>query len=78
MTAGACPLPPADFGRRRVPVKELDLTAAPLLRVYRSVYDPIFFNRRSSSATVFRFDAPATNTAFCTQRRSCPPACSRP
>jgi hypothetical protein len=59
VTVADCPLPPADFGKRRVPVKELDLAAAPLLRVHRSANEPVFFNRRSASASVFRFDAPA-------------------
>ncbi|TAM03126.1 MAG: RES domain-containing protein [Paraburkholderia sp.] len=65
MTAGPtspstldAPLPPANFGRAQLPVFELNLAATNLYRVHRRSYGPIFYNRRSSSSTTFRFDAP--------------------
>jgi hypothetical protein len=53
-----CPLPPADFAERDVPIKELNLSATTLYRIHKTVRDPIFFTRRSKNADVYRFDAP--------------------
>ncbi len=65
MTAGliaadglGCPLPPADFSHAKIPVFELNLSVTNLYRIHRRINDPIFYNRRSASSTVFRFDAP--------------------
>lgn len=58
-TVSACPLPPTDFAQRQVPVFELNLAASGLYRIHRSANGPLFFNRLSTSNTVFRFDAPA-------------------
>ena len=55
----ACTLPPTDFAQRQVPVFELNLAASGLYRIHRSANGPLFFNRLSTSTTVFRFDAPA-------------------
>ncbi|WOD14155.1 RES domain-containing protein [Paraburkholderia kirstenboschensis] len=52
-----CPLPPNDFADAAIPVYELNLSVTDLYRVHRRVHDPIFYNRRSTSTTVFRFDA---------------------
>ena len=52
-----CPLPPANLADRKMPVCELQLASTPLLRIHRSVYDPIYYNRRSSGGDQFRFDA---------------------
>jgi hypothetical protein len=52
------PLPPPDFSSRSIPVHELNLALADVMRIHRSVYSPIFYNRRSASKTIFRFDAP--------------------
>jgi hypothetical protein len=54
-----CPLPPADLHFRRVPVRIFDLATRPLLRIHRSRYSPLFFNRRSLSPIAYRFDAPS-------------------
>lgn len=53
-----CAGPPPDFSKRAVPVCDLHIAALSLRRIHRSIYSPIFFNRRSTSSTVFRFDAP--------------------
>ena len=58
-TASVCPFPPPDFAQRQVPVFELNLAASGLYRIHRSANSPLFFNRVSTSSTVFRFDAPA-------------------
>jgi len=54
-----CPLPPVDFNDRTLPIFEFNLSALSLLRIHRSSFGPLFYNRKSSSSTVFRFDAPA-------------------
>lgn len=54
----AVPLPPPDFHLRRLPARVLDLLSTEVMRIHRSVYSPIFYNRRSTSTTIFRFDAP--------------------
>ena len=56
--AGECPLPPPDIKTRLLPVVEIDLAARPLYRIHRSIFSPIFYNRASSSASRYRFDAP--------------------
>ncbi|MFC4932864.1 RES family NAD+ phosphorylase [Massilia sp. GCM10023247] len=53
-----CPLPPPDLCFRQIPTITFDLAVTPLLRVHQSRYSPLFFNRRSTSPTVYRFDAP--------------------
>jgi hypothetical protein len=53
-----CPLPPADLHARRIPTRVFDVAGTPLLRVHRTEFTPLFFNRRSRSSTVYRFDAP--------------------
>ncbi|QMI49899.1 RES family NAD+ phosphorylase [Burkholderia sp. MBR-1] len=53
-----CPLPPEDFFDATIPVHELNLSATNLYRIHRRTYDPIFYNRRATSSTVYRFDAP--------------------
>lgn len=57
LSAGA-PLPPPDFGLRKLPTHEIDMASTTVMRIHRSMYSPIFHNRRSTSATIFRFDAP--------------------
>lgn len=57
-STASCPLPPADFAQRTLPLIELNLAAIELFRIHRTAYGPLFYNRRSSSPTVFRFDAP--------------------
>jgi hypothetical protein len=52
-----CPEPPADLPRRPLPICELNLSAVNLYRIHRTTSGPLFFNRRSASSTVFRFDA---------------------
>lgn len=54
----SCPLPPPGFHTVRIPVREIDLSVTPLLRIHWRHRDPVYYNRRSSSSTVFRFDAP--------------------
>lgn len=54
-----CPLPPSDLHVRQIPVRVLDVASFPLLRIHRSKFSPLYYNRRSSSKTVYRFDAPA-------------------
>lgn len=54
----SCPMPPANFSERPLPLCELNLSASALYRIHRTSYGPMFFNRRSTSSTVFRFDAP--------------------
>lgn len=54
----ACPIPPPDFALRQVPVVEFNLASSALLRIHRTAYSPLFFNRASTSMTKFRFDAP--------------------
>jgi hypothetical protein len=54
----SCPLPPPGFHTARIPVREIDLSVTPLLRIHWRHRDPVYYNRRSSSSTVFRFDAP--------------------
>ena len=55
--AAACPAPPGDFASRTVPEHAINVAATALYRIHRSVYGALFFNRRSTSTTVFRFDA---------------------
>ena len=57
VTASQCPQPPADFSSRSIPIYELNLSAAALYRIHRTAFGPLFFNRRSTNSTVFRFDA---------------------
>lgn len=52
-----CPLPPPDLAKRRMPERELQLASTSLLRIHRSVFDPIFYNRRSAGGSQYRFDA---------------------
>lgn len=52
-----CPEPPLDLSQRSLPICELNLSATALFRIHRSAFGPLFFNRRSTSPTVFRFDA---------------------
>jgi len=52
-----CPLPPADLAKRSLPICELNMAAVNLYRIHRSKFGALFFNRRSTSSTVFRFDA---------------------
>lgn len=51
--------PPSDFSARSIPVHELNLALTDVMRIHRSVHLPIFYNRRSASKIIFRFDAPA-------------------
>ncbi|MEX3937810.1 RES domain-containing protein [Paraburkholderia phymatum] len=53
-----CPSPPVDFVAAKIPVVELNLSVTNLYRVHRRTFDPVFYNRRSASSTVYRFDAP--------------------
>ncbi|MDQ7979861.1 RES family NAD+ phosphorylase [Paraburkholderia sp. SARCC-3016] len=53
-----CPLPPDNFIDATIPVYELNLSVTNLYRIHRRTFDPIFYNRRSASSTVYRFDAP--------------------
>jgi hypothetical protein len=53
-----CPVPPLDLHSRRVPEHVFNMSVTPMLRVHRTKFSPLFFNRRSRSDTVFRFDAP--------------------
>jgi hypothetical protein len=53
-----CPLPPEDFNNAKIPVVELNLSITNLYRVHRRTFDPVFYNRRSASSAVYRFDAP--------------------
>ncbi|HEY1042624.1 MAG TPA: RES domain-containing protein [Telluria sp.] len=63
MTAGdaasTCPLPPADFASRTLPVREFDCSSTPLLRIHLRANHPVFHSRRSSCREANRFDAPA-------------------
>ena len=54
-----CPRPPDDFADRNLPVHVMDLTATALMRIHQTVNAPIFYNRRSTSNSPCRFDAPA-------------------
>lgn len=56
--ASACPLPPDAFHEAAIPLVEMNLAATVLYRVHRRSRDPIHYNRRSVTGTVFRFDAP--------------------
>jgi hypothetical protein len=60
MTAGdardGCPLPPADFASRELPVRILD--PATLMRIHPRGRDPLFYSRRSACPAANRFDAP--------------------
>lgn len=56
-TISICPKPPTDFSNREIPIVELNLSAVTLYRIHRTRFGPLFFNRRSTSATVFRFDS---------------------
>lgn len=58
VAAAGCPLPPQGFQEASIPIRELNLAAINLYRVHRRSRDPIHYNRRSVSGTVFRFDAP--------------------
>lgn len=58
MTLPSAPLPPPDLATRPLPVHALNLALTDVMRIHRSAYSPIFYNRRSKSSTVFRFDAP--------------------
>lgn len=53
-----CPLPPPGFRTAQIPVRKIDLSVTTLLRIHWRHRDPIHYNRRSTSSTVFRFDAP--------------------
>lgn len=55
---GSCPLPPPGFRSARIPVREIDLSVTPLLRIHWRHRGPVYYNRQSTSSTVFRFDAP--------------------
>jgi hypothetical protein len=57
LAGSECPEPPVDFSQRELPICELNLAASTLFRIHRSVFGPLFYNRRSTSSTVFRFDA---------------------
>lgn len=57
-SADSCPPPPPGFRTARIPVREIDLSVMPLLRIHWRHRDPLYYNRRSTSSTVFRFDAP--------------------
>lgn len=52
-----CPEPPTDFNARPLPLIRLNLTALTLYRIHRSKFPALFFNRRSTSSFVYRFDA---------------------
>ena len=52
------PLPPPDIHGRRIPVHALDFATTRVMRIHRAMYSPIFYNRRSASKDVYRFDAP--------------------
>lgn len=54
----SCPLPPSDLHSRRVPERVFNVPSTPMLRVHRNRFSPLFFNRRSKSSNVYRFDAP--------------------
>jgi hypothetical protein len=57
LAGSECPEPPLDFSQRELPTCELNVAAGTLFRIHRSVFGPLFYNRRSTSSTVFRFDA---------------------
>lgn len=52
-----CPTPPQDFSLREVPEDIFNIAASTLYRVHRTEHQPLFFNRRSTSSCIFRFDA---------------------
>jgi hypothetical protein len=54
----SCPLPPDGFQTAPIPVISIDVEMTPLLRIHWKTRDPIYFNRRSTSSTIYRFDAP--------------------
>lgn len=53
-----CPVPPADFSARDIPIKYLDLALRPLRRIHRTSRDPIHYNKAGGTGSRFRFDAP--------------------
>ena len=53
-----CPLPPPGFHEVELPVHEMNLSVTTLLRIHWRLREPVYYNRRTASATVFRFDAP--------------------
>lgn len=56
--ATGAPLPPPDFDARRIPERALDFAITRVMRIHRTIHSPIFYNRRSASRDVYRFDAP--------------------
>lgn len=54
----SCPLPPPDLHLRKVPERLFNVLSTPMLRVHQNRFSPLFFNRRSRSSNVYRFDAP--------------------
>jgi len=58
VSATGTPLPPPDIGTRAIPVHALNLAITDVKRIHRRVRSPIFYNCKSRSTTVFRFDAP--------------------
>jgi hypothetical protein len=52
------PASPDGFREAELPVFELNLASAQLLRIHRTARHPIYYNRRSPSSVLFRFDAP--------------------
>jgi hypothetical protein len=54
----ACPLPPEGFHEAELPVHEMNLSVTTLLRIHWRIREPVHYNRRSTSSTVFRLDAP--------------------
>ncbi|MFD2366808.1 RES family NAD+ phosphorylase [Pseudoduganella sp. GCM10020061] len=52
-----CPLPPADFAKRELPVRSVE--AMRLMRIHPRGRDPLFYSRRSACTPANRFDAPA-------------------
>lgn len=51
------PLPPADLDDRRIPEKQFNLAAVDLFRIHRKIHSPIFYNRKMTSTTRFRWDS---------------------
>ncbi|SDF78037.1 RES domain-containing protein [Paraburkholderia phenazinium] len=57
-TIAGCPLPPDGLREAALPIVEFDLSVTRLYRIHRRIYDPIFYNRRSNSTRIYRFDSP--------------------
>jgi hypothetical protein len=57
-TIAGCPPPPDGLCNAVLPVVELNLSVTGLYRIHRRVFGSIFYNRRSNSKQIYRFDSP--------------------